>query len=383
MINEGRSEETSRMEKGVHLKLTNVPVLEDVHIGILENQTSTSNEGYTDSSSFLNVEIEDENSNSLLNDLKLNVLPISDSMEGELEQNSSSALSLETTDGLLGDLSADVLLSRTASDNDMEMSDSGVVEIVSDEFPLTDQMHIGILDRHEMNGINKRYSNRGVLQLDVLSDPLDELSLDVLTDDQYTNSDGSSQINHGLALGIDNDLLENTSVQILGREELVAADPTIKPNDPNESDENSPEEVGGNTGETAIENETPAIVDEGTEEVYANAGESENMNENTNANTETETDSETVAITDPNANMITSQEENVEDGIGEIEIATNNEDDQDDASMFGNLNDVSFNGNGMQDGSMLPKTGGFFDGMLLMLLALSLLIGGLTIRKFA
>ncbi|MFJ7969961.1 hypothetical protein [Psychrobacillus sp. NPDC096389] len=360
------TEETMNLEEGVHLKITNVPVVEAIHVGVLESQTSASNEGFAETSSLLNVKTEDENPNFLLNDLELNVLPISDSNEGESEQSSSSVASLETVDGLLGDLSADVLLSRWTSDENTNMFDSGLVELVSDQFPITDQMHIGILDYHEMNGINEQYSNDGVLQVDILSDQLDELTVDVLTNDYYSNSEGSFESNNGISFGVNNDLLQNTNVQILAREEFVAALPINSPNNSGESEGGSPENGEENT---PVENEVPALVDEGAEEVYADASGNDNMNEDTNSNT------------DPNASMNTNEEETADDST--TETAANNEEEQDDASLFGNLNDISFNGSEMQDGSMLPRTGGFFDGMLLMLLALSLLASGLTIRKFA
>lgn len=360
------TEETMNLEEGVHLKLTNVPVVEAIHVGVLESQTSASNEGFVENSSLLNVKTEDENPNFLLNDLELNVLPISDSNEGESEQSSSSVASLETADGLLGELSADVLLSRWASEENTNMFASRLVELVSDQFPITDQMHIGILDYHEINGMNEQYSNDGVLQVDILSDQLDELTVDVLTNDYYTNSEGSFESNNGISLGVNNDLLQNTNVQILTREEFVAALPINGPNNPDESEGSSPEDGEENT---TVENEVPTLVDEETEEVYADASENDNMNEDTNANT------------NPNASMNTNEEETADDSANET--AANNEEEQDDASLFGNLNDTSFNGSGIQDGSLLPKTGGFFDGMLLMLLALSLLASGLTIRKFA
>ncbi|MFJ8065926.1 hypothetical protein ACIQYS_14955 [Psychrobacillus sp. NPDC096426] len=364
----GTLQEITDIEEGVHLELTNVPIVKTAHIGVLESETSISDKGYIENSNLLSVETEDENDNSLLDNLKLDVLPMSDSKEATIEKSSYAVASLETSDGILGDLSADVLLSRSASMEDAYMIESGVVEVVSDQFLIADQMHIGILDHHEMNVENEHYGNAGVLQLDVLSNQLNHLTVDVLTNDNYTNSDGSLQINHGLSLGADNELLQNTNMRILGSQEFVAAQPTINPEEPVE---NSTENVVESTDETPwrdkapveddtpMESEIPGLVNEGGEDVYADASGSENMSDETNKNTE--------VIVDDNQNG----------------NALNNEENKDDDSIFGNLNDVSSNGNRMQGTSMLPKTGGFFDGMLLILVAACLLASGFTLRKFA
>ncbi|WP_144510247.1 hypothetical protein [Bacillus sp. FJAT-22090] len=361
MVKNGTSQETMDMEEGLDLELSNVPIVETVHVGVLENNASTVQEGYTESSSFLTVTAEDEGANSLLGDLELHVLPTSDFMEDGLYQTSSSVASLETVDGLVEDLSANVLLTRSTLSGSTHTSDSGVVELVGEQFAIADQMHVGILDSHEMYDMDEQYRNRGVLQLDLVSDPLDDLTIDILTNNFQTNSDGSSRKRHGVSLGVANDLIPNTNISILESEEFVAAQPTTISNGSEKSLESSFEEMEENTGEASNENETPGEVV--NEDISVYEDENTIVSINTNANPNTNESMEEIVEVNTNAETTNTDEEEI--------------------GMLGNLNDVSFNGNGMQNASMLPKTGGFFDGMLLMLLALSLLASGLTIRKFA
>ncbi|QFF97788.1 hypothetical protein PB01_02585 [Psychrobacillus glaciei] len=365
---------TLEVQQGVHLKTSDLPILENLHVGVLENQYVETTNGYYENSKILTVSLGDDGSPTLKNitlgDLELNVLEFKNMKNDSSELESSSLVGIELVDSFLGDLSTFVLLSESAKDEEFQATNSGVVKLVGNELPVLDGIHLSVLDQHQkLNGESKTFSE-GVVQLDILSDVLDELSVDVLTTEGYTNSEGTSQIDHLITIGLTNDVIGNTVIDILPRENYVAGQTVIKPTNPSEeSEDNYDENIGGSIGGTTDTD-----------------GDREEVNGDGSPGKTTDTSEDADEVNNDTANETTDGSLKGHNTVGN----ENTDREENETSIVGfssNSNGVKGNSSSSNSefyvGSSLPKTGGLFTSVMLIIMAICLVGSGVTIRKFA
>ncbi|WP_391119685.1 hypothetical protein [Psychrobacillus sp. L3] len=349
---------SSHEDQGVHSKIPDLPVLGTLHVGLLESEKKKVNEEYVDNSKLLTIELE----NAILEGLELNVLENNNMENDSFEKHESSVVGAELVDQVLGNITINVLLSESIKEGDFTKYDSGVVELVSNELPVLNEVHLGILDRHSQSSGEEKSFSEGVLQLDVFSDVIGSLNADALTSKGYTESGGTTQRDNTISLGLNN-LLGSTVIDILSRETYLAAQPIINPNNPNnDPDESADETSEGNNAEVPV---SVADNEEGSTE--GNKGTYDDMNESTNDGT--------TGTIDETTNEV------------DYDVGATEEDESSLVGFSANSNGVSGNktlsNSGIFTGSSLPKTGGFLNSMMLLLMAVCLLVCGVTIRKFA
>lgn len=354
-INDESNQGEIREQQAIHVKFSELPILETLHVGVLENQSAKTNDSYYENSKLLTLGLGDSISsqNASVDELELSVLESSNLENGKFLYDKSSVVGGELANSFLGDLSTFVLVSESTKDEEFLATNSGVVELVGNELPIVNGIHLGVLDQHEqLNGDEETFS-KGVLQLEMIDDVKNELRVDVLTCKGYTNNVGTFQRNNTIALGLTNDYLGNTEINILPRESYVAAQPVVNPTNPSdESEENT------DVKQEESNSELPGTVDdhkEGSTDEETNEGKNEHTNDVINETTE--------EITNENSaeNSIVGFNPNSK-GLSENNTVSNN---------------------GIFTGTSLPKTGGFFNSMMLLLMAVCLLGGGVTIRKLA
>lgn len=378
-----KDENKKENQKGVHLKLSNLPLLGTLHVGVLENnQFVKKNQNQQKDSSLVTIGLGEESSlsNSLIDKVELNVLENSQISSKNLQAEKSAVVGLELNDTSLGDLSTYVLLSESTMDKGNRTNNSGLLEVNTDDLLLLEDIHLGVLDRHVDEGEKAFSLSEGLLQLDLISDLTDEISIDVLTNDEFTNNSGTYQNGKTISIGLKNDLVGEINVDILPTENSVAATPT----NPIPPMEDVVEEVEGNEGEDGsseeiITDHIPVAENDLVTENNPVINEDEDSADEQNAPNDEgiivveEEGSDSSANTlIPNTNLIAD---------GDDEILTEEKITEDDETSLG-ANFFNNDGN-FFNGSSLPQTGGFFTGIMLLVIALSLLSGGWTIRKIA
>ena len=351
-------------QQAVHFEIKDLPLLETLHVGVLESKSTEDSTLLENASAFLTVGLGDDSSsttNSLLDEVELNVLQNSQSSSDNFIAEKSALVGLELADTNLGELSTYVLLSESAHMDDNTSSNSGLVEVISDDLILLEDVHLGVLDRHLKDDGEVSTLSEGVLQLNIISDLTDELDVDILTNDEITANGETHRNGKTISIGLINDLVGGTNVDVLPTERYVFA---------------------------ALDNPMPSteVVEEGLE---VNEEKSANENNYTNstpvANEDEEyseeqnppsTDEEIIVLDGGDSGSKDTMIENPT--LTDVdESLTESEDESGIAANFNNMDGTSFTGNS------LPQTGGFFTGVMLLMLALSLLGSGWTIRKLA
>lgn len=389
-----KDEDKKETQKGVHLKLSNLPLLETLHVGVLENQFVKENQNQQKESSLVTIGLGEESSlsNSLIDKVELNVLENSQISSMNLQAEKSAVVGLELNDTSLGDLSTYVLLSESTIDQGNRTNNSGLLEVNTNDLILLQDIHLGVLDRHVDEYGETSILSEGLLQLDLMSDLTDAISIDVLTNDEFTNSRGTYRNGKTISIGLDNNLVGEINVDILPTENFVAATPTnpIPPMDDVVEGVKDNEGEGGK-GEEVVMEEIPVVVDTPTVEdtpVAENDLVTENnlvINEDENSADEQNAPNDEGIIvveeegSDSSANTLIPNPNLIADG--DDENLTEEKITEDDETSLG-ANFFNNDGN-FVNGSSLPQTGGFFTGIMLLILALSLLSGGWTIRKLA
>ncbi|MEK5205854.1 hypothetical protein [Psychrobacillus sp. FSL H8-0510] len=376
-----KDENKKETQKGVHLKLSNLPLLGTLHVGVLENQFVKKNQNQQKDSSLVTIGLGEESSlsNSLIDKVELNVLGNSQISSKNLQAEKSAVVGLELNDTSLGDLSTYVLLSESTMDKGNRTNNSGLLEVNTDDLLLLEDIHLGVLDRHVDEGEEAFSLSEGLLQLDLISDLTDEISIDVLTNDEFTNNSGTYQNGKTISIGLKNDLVGEINVDILPTNSVAAT-----PTNPIPPMEDVVEEVEGNEGEDGsseeiITDHIPVAENDLVTENNPVINEDEDSADEQNAPNDQgiivveEEGSDSSANTlIPNPNLIAD---------GDDEILTEEKITEDDETSLG-ANFFNNDGN-FFNGSSLPQTGGFFTGIMLLVIALSLLSGGWTIRKIA
>ncbi|MEI4769045.1 hypothetical protein WAX74_05145 [Psychrobacillus sp. FJAT-51614] len=380
----------STKEAGVHLGIIDLPLLDTLHVGVLEDhQFSQTNREIYSNSKLLTVGLNDgspsASDKTILDDLELNVLEDSNKENDSIKMDKSSVVGIELVNRQLGDLAAFVILDESVQNEKVTSNDRGVIEIASNELPLANGIHLGVLDQHDTSNDGSNSFSEGVLQLDVLSDVLDEISVDVLTSEgQTTSNDGTIQKDNAASLRFNNRLLDN-AVSILPRVSSASAPSVNNPTNPSDNLVEDPETIIGDV--PGINDEDGSVSEaenEGTNNENSKGTNGDSSEETTKGTTEESSEdlnenlgSDSDGSTDENENLYGS-------GVGSEEEENNQSVAVGSGSDFngGNGNSALSDSNYFS-GSSLPKTGGFFTGIMLLVIAISLFGGGLTIRKFA
>ncbi|MFZ0578033.1 MAG: hypothetical protein WAM41_11065 [Psychrobacillus psychrotolerans] len=389
-----KDENKKETQKGVHLKLSNLPLLGTLHVGVLENQFVKKNQNQQKDSSLVTIGLGEESSlsNSLIDKVELNVLENSQISSKNLQAEKSAVVGLELNDTSLGDFSTYVLLSESTMDKGYRTNNSGLLEVNTDDLLLLEDIHLGVLDRHVDEGEEAFSSSEGLLQLDLIADLTDEISIDVLTNDEFTNNSGTYQNGKTISIGLKNDLVGEINVDILPTENSVAATPTnpIPPMEDVVEGVKDNEGEGGTSGEVITEEipvveDTPTVEDNPVAEIDLVTENNLVINKDENSADEQNAPNDEGIIvveeegSDSSANTLIPNPNLIADG--DDEILTEEKTTEDDETSLG-ANFFNNDGN-FFNGSSLPQTGGFFTGIMLLVIALSLLSGGWTIRKIA
>ncbi|WP_427138107.1 hypothetical protein [Psychrobacillus psychrodurans] len=382
-------QEQMELYQGIHLSLNDIPLLETLHVGVLENQSIDQINNLKDSSQLLTVGLGDAETfptNSLLDEVELNLLENEQSWSDDSNEEKNAAVSLGFYDSNLGDFTVDVMLSEFVNSDDYISNSSGLVELNTEDLPLLEDIHLGILDRHEEVEGEGSYISNGVLQLDILSDLTDEISADILANDEYVNEEGIYRNRQTITIGVVNDILGETIIDILPTEtfEALSSNP-VTPIPGNESEEVVIENLDINEEEEGLSSKNNTLIP-GTDNVN---------------NDEDITTDNSVAQNDGNVDEGNALEELTPYPDEEIIVADGNESDSKDTMIENptltsdnesvteeeNVSGIGGNFNNTDDnfftGSSLPQTGGFFTGMMLLIIALGLLGSGSAIRKLA
>ncbi|MET3655642.1 hypothetical protein [Sporosarcina psychrophila] len=423
-------DETSSYDGGlVELNAEDLPVLGEVHAGVLDSHYKNAEESTSLSSGLLQANLDD----GLLDETSVDVLSVDKSMNEESSQQSTALASVKADDdslgGLIDDLNVsvmerssmqdensaasksslasvnlstpitnevelDVLLSDAQSGEETSSYDGGLVELNAEDLPVLGEVHAGVLDSHYKNAEETTSLSSGLLQADLDDGLLDETSVDVLTLDRNTDGNMTSTKHSGVSLIVGNDTIGNINVDILTNETmqpgLTEGDTVLTPPiddatgltpdeggdvaTPNEETVSPPKtedvtglkpgsDAGGVSPNVNIEEQTPSTV---TEEIT--------LNENTEGVSD-----DTVGITHSEDSASSASEEET-DGIVWAATDSNAMSEAIAMDTIG-MKQNPPSSNGM--GQVLPKTGGFFDSIILSLLALFLLATGLGIRRFA
>lgn len=358
----------SQMEEqqAVHFEINDLPLLETLHVGLLENKSIEESTLLQEASALLTVGLGDDSSSttsSLLDEVEINVLQNSQSSSNNFEAEKSAVVGLELADTNLGDLSTYVLLSESAVDNGDMMNNSGLVEVNSDDLAILEDVHLGVLDKHEEGDGQNSLFSEGVIQLDILSDFTDEIEVDILTNDELTTNSEAYQNEKTISIGLINDLVGETNIDILPTKSYATAafDNPILPLEDGE------EVVGDNGLDGAEEDNNEEGTEEGTPVTNEDGGIIETQNPSTD---------EEIIVVD-------SESSESKDTMIEKPTLTEGDESVTEEDMSGigaNFNNSDGN---FFTGSSLPQTGGFFTGVMLLIIALSLLGSGWTIRKLA
>ncbi|MET3575937.1 hypothetical protein, partial [Bhargavaea ullalensis] len=207
------SEEAAEPKKdgGLGLNLNNLPLLGDLHVGLLEH----SDDDEAKSGSLINVGLK----GGILEDVNIDVLGQS-SADGT-EQGSLASVNLNN--GLTQDVTVDVVGGKQTDGT----FDGGVVDVNASDLPILEQTHIGVLDRHEATDGETTAVTGGVVSADLSNDLLDDVSVDVIggnavvTEDGYVSNGGVVDVNAS-----DLPILEQTHIGVLDRHEATDGETT-------------------------------------------------------------------------------------------------------------------------------------------------------------
>ena len=386
VFNEGESKsnpDQMELHQSVHLSLNDIPLLETLHVGVLEDQTNSLQE----SSKVLTVGLGEEGSfptNSLLDKMELNVIENEQSWSENSNAEKNAAVSLELDDTNLGDLTANVMLSELVNSDDSISNTSGLVELNTGDLPLLENIHLGILDRHKEDDGEKSYISEGVLQLDIVSDLTDEISADILTNDELVNEEGTYRNRQTVTIGSVNDLFGETIIDILPTESFVASSSNpLTPIPGDKTEEGVIENPDINGEEEGLSPENNTFIP-GTDTVNNDEGLPTNDPVAQNdGNIEEEATEELTSYPDEEIIVADGDSESKDTMIENPDLTDDNESVSEEENLSGigaNFNNIDGN---FFTGSSLPQTGGFFTGIMLLFIALSLLGSGWTIRKLA
>jgi len=439
LSDEQASEETSSYDGGlVEVNATELPVLGEVHAGILDNHykvdgasttlssgliqadlddglldetsidvlsvdKSMSEESSQQSTALASVKVDDDSLGGLIDDLKVSVMEQSSMQDEKSAESKSSLASVNVSTPITNDVEVDVLLSDKLASEETSSYDGGLVEVNATELPVLGEVHAGILDNHyKVDGASTTLSS-GLIQADLDDGLLDETTINVLARDVNTDGKVTSIKQSGVSLIVRNDDIGNLNVGILTNEtnQPVAAveqpgssekDAELSP-PLDEATDLSPVE-SGDVAPPMTESETGITPSTDVTGVPSNVTTEVQTPSNVTEGITTSTENTSESMQGGNAEIvgndkvgITSSEDSANSAL---EVETNgkvgatiasNPMSEDVALDTSSTNQNSQSSNGME--KVLPKTGGFFNSTTLSLLALFLLATGFGIRRFA
>ncbi|WP_438296556.1 hypothetical protein [Sporosarcina sp. FA15] len=388
----------------VDIQADNVPILGDLKAQIpakspVSANTSDVGEDNQQKSALATVEL--TNPNGVIDDLDVSVVEQSSMQDENSAESKSSLASVNLSTPITNEVELDVLLSDAQSGDETSSYDGGLVELNAEDLPVLGEVHAGVLDSHYKNAEETTSLSSGLLQADLDDGLLDKTSVDVLTLDRNTDGNMTSTKHSGVSLIVGNDTIGNINVDILTNETIQPVAAVEQPGSTEGDTELTPpiDDATGLTpdegGDVATQNEE-TVSPPKTEDVTGLKpgsdadGVSPNVNieEQTpstvteeitlNENTEGVSD-DTVGITHSEDSASSASEEET-DGIVWAATDSNAMSEAIAMDTIG-MKQNPPTSNGM--GQVLPKTGGFFDSIILSLLALFLLATGLGIRRFA
>ncbi|HJF33788.1 MAG TPA: hypothetical protein K8V56_18635 [Sporosarcina psychrophila] len=445
LSDEQSSEETSSYDGGlVELNAEDLPVLGEVHAGVLdghykndEENTSLSSgliqadlddglldetsvdvlavgksmneENSQQSTALASVKADDDSLGGLIDDLDVSVLEQSSMQDENSAESKNSLATVNLTTSITNEVEVDVLLSDEQSSEETSTYDGGLVELNAEDLLVLGEVHAGVLDGHYKNDEASTSFSSGLIQVDLDEGLLDETSVDVLALDVNTDGKVTSTKQSGVSLIVGNDEIGNLNVGILANETIQPVAAVEQPGSSEEDTEFSPPmddatdltpNEGGDVAAPNEETVAPPTSESGTDLTPSTDGTGMSPNVNievqTPGNTEGITPIENASDSMPGGNAegvsddiigVTRSENSassaLEEEIDGIGWATTGSYamSEDVALETSSMNQNPQSGNGM--GKVLPKTGGFFDSIILTLLALLLLATGLGIRRIA
>ena len=363
----------------VHLGLNDLPILDKLHLGFLENKTTKEKTNSLEDTALFTVGFGDESSttkDSLLDEVKLGVLEKSRSSSEKSQAEKSAIVGLEISDTSLGDFATYVLLSKLTKDNGNIRNNSGLIEVNSDNLALLEDVHIGVLDRHEKaNGQNSSSFSEGAIQLDIMPDFMDKISADVLSNESSATSDRIYRNSRAIAIGlIGDDILEGVDIEILPTESIIEGAP-INPLLPVEDVGEVAE--GNKSGDTEDNVVVPGIEENNNDKGIEEDASVINEDEKTTVEQNPSPDEEIIVA----EGEISDSKDRRTETTPSLQVNDESLTEEEDGAGIG-ANFNSSDGN-FFNGPSLPQTGGFFTGVMLLFIALSLLGSGWAIRRLA
>ncbi|MEK5066986.1 hypothetical protein [Sporosarcina sp. FSL K6-1508] len=446
LSDEQSGEETSSYDGGlVELKAEDLPVLGEVHAGVLdghyknaEESTSVSSgliqadleEGLLDetsvdvlavdksineessqqSTALASVKVDDDSLGGLIDDLDISVLEQSSMQDENSAEDKSSLASVNLTTPITNEMEVDILLSDEQSSEETSSYDGGLVELNAEDLPVLGEVHAGVLDGHYKNDEENTSLSSGLIQADLDDGLLDETSVDVLALDVNTDGKVTSTKHSGVSLVVGNDEIGNLNVGILTNETIQPVAAVEQPGSSEEDTELSPpmddatDLTPNEDGDVAAPNEetvAPPMTESGTGLTPS----TDRTGVSPNVNIEVQTPGNVTEGITPNENASDSMQGGNAEGVSDDIIGVTRSENsassaleeeidgvgwattgsyamsEDVALETSSMNQNPQSGNGM--GKVLPKTGGFFDSIILSLLALLLLVTGLGTRRIA
>ena len=388
------AEESTSLSSGLLQADLDDGLLDETSVDVLSVDKSMNEESSQQSTALASVKADDDSLGGLIDDLNVSVMEQSSMQDENSAASKSSLASIDLSTPITNEVELDVLLSDAQSGDETSSYDGGLVELNAEDLPVLGEVHAGVLVSHYKNAEESTSLSSGLLQADLDDGLLDETSVDVLTLDRNTDGNMKTTKHSAVSLIVGNDAIGNINVDILTNETMqpgsTEGDTELTPPiddatgltpdeggdvaTPNEETVSPPKtedvtglkpgsDAGGVSPNVNIEEQTPSTVTEGIP-----------LNENAEGISD-----DTVGITHSEDSASSASEEET-DGI--VWAAT----DSNAMSEAIAMDTIGMKQNppsssGM--GQVLPKTGGFFDSIILSLLALFLLATGLGIRRFA
>lgn len=234
----------------VEVQAEDLPVVGDVHAGVLDKHVEKDAEGLSGSTGVVQADVDGE----LLEDTSVNVLAQEHGSSATSEANSAAVADIHVGGGIIESavndatvsvlkeessatenstsakhslasvavstplteaVAVDVASKEVAIDEEGTSFDGGLVEVNVEELPLVGETHIGVLDQHLETTKEGLTSSSGVLQVDVDGELLEETSIGVLDQDVNMDEEGFTSSSGVIQVDVGGGLLEDTSVGLL------------------------------------------------------------------------------------------------------------------------------------------------------------------------
>jgi len=363
-------------------------LLAEASINVLAGGKAKTDSGKHETSAVVDVSVDDDK--GVLDDLDVSVLK-----HDELEMETKAALaSVALESPVTDDLKVDVAL----SDRTTNAFAGGLVEVNGKDMPLLGVTHVGVLDKHVELDEDGNFYSTGLIQTNLDDGLLEDTSVGVLIRTMTVTEDGQWVSDSGASLDLELPGTDAISANVLTRQRfsLVAQTDAPTVGAPPSADEGNSEGNGGSTPVSEVDSDVPAVPEsdyatsDGNEEGQettlppANEGESGDGFSNEENGTMENDSGANDAVDEP------GQESTAGNGFsGDVDADSGYRAGE----ISGSADGFALSGTG-QSGIMkgfvmnnadprssLPKTGGFWDGKRLVLLAVLLIAAGIAMRR--